>query len=86
MGTMPDDRASSDAALLAVLHMRHPSVVAAQGELDRHLAEHDQCGAAVHQRDLCPDGQRLHSAVVQAAQDAYRVVHAEAFAPEPHDG
>lgn len=66
-------------------HMEAPAVVAAQAELNRHLVEHDECRNIAHQRDLCPEGRRLHDAVVIAAQDAYRAAHPEAFAPEPHE-
>lgn len=67
-------------------HLQNPGVLAAQEALDEHLVEHEPCRAVAHQRDLCPEGGRLHDAVVAAAQAAYRGVHPEAFAPEPHDG
>jgi hypothetical protein len=67
-------------------HMSDPAVTAALAALDQHVAEHADCRNIAHQRDLCPDAQRLHDAVVSAAQDAYRAAHPEAFAPEPHDG
>jgi hypothetical protein len=66
--------------------MSDPAVVAAHAALDRHVATHDYCRAATHQRGLCPEGRRLHDAVVVAAQAAYKSAHPEAFEPEPHDG
>lgn len=68
------------------VHLQDPSVRAAQEALDEHLVEHEPCRAVAHQRGLCPEGRRLHDAVVTAAQVAYRRAHPEAFAPEPHDG
>jgi len=71
------------------VHMRDQTVIHAQAALDAHRLGPLACPACAHvphQRALCPEGQRLHTAVVQAAQDAYRAAHPEAFAPEPHDG
>lgn len=69
------------------VHMDAPAVEEAQAQFEGHLLVcNDGCRTAAHQRATCPTGQRLHDAWVQAAQDAYRDTHPEAFAPVPHDG
>jgi hypothetical protein len=67
-------------------HLQHPTVRAAEAALDRHLAEYPEDRDVPHQRNLSPEGKRLHDAVVLAAQAAYRAEHPEAFVSEPSDG
>jgi hypothetical protein len=83
--------------VIDLAHLAHPSVEAANSAWEAHVLACRQCQEApgpppfecpAEQRELyaCDEGIRLHEAVVQAAQDAYRDAHPEAFAPEPHDG
>lgn len=67
-------------------HMREQSVLAAQDALQAHLEGCTAgCETAAHQRDLCPQGARLHDVVVREAQEAYRAARPEAFTPGSHD-
>ena len=64
-------------------HLDDPALVDARAAWEAHVTAHRQCREAGSHRRACPEGQRLHEAMVLTAQVAYRSAHPEAFAPEP---